>query len=407
MNMAIRTIVGSLLLALGMTTLVLAAPGDPQASPLHYNAGTGYYDPPSYNSMVMVNIAFDGYNLSWEPASYDFAVGPVLGAAPPNGSKSTFDPAQPWSVLNGTAFNRQLGWYDNVDDDFYLVHRNPDDYSLYGQPPLPGAYSVWIEKILVSSPELKTYSVSEDGNSNGPYSPIFGTAGSPTKWRWDGFMDHNANAVSLSDLKTPSQVFTAVYKLYIGDSGGNEVLNPDHVTPLYGSTTVTWRWIGPAVLPTNSPPTVVAVADAAEVPETWVANLHAAGHDPDSDVLTYTWTQTAGKTVLLSGANTADASVTAPTVNSIPEASLTFLLSVSDGRGGTASKTVNVRVRILGDTNADDRVNVLDLLYVADAFGTHLGDARYNPAYDFNKDGTVNALDLLDLAHSFGRANAP
>jgi hypothetical protein len=237
MNLATRAFVVASLLALGLTTTVSAAPTNPQASALVYDTATGYYKPPSWGSMVMVNITFDGTNVGWVPSSYNFDVGPILRAAPSNGGKDTFDPAQPWAVLNETAFSRQLGWYDSIQDDFLASHAA----SL-------GGNFLWIEKVG-GSPELKTYFVSEGGSPSGPYTPIFGTGGSSTKWKWDGFMDHNANAVALADIKTPNQVFTANYKLYIGNSNGNEVLLADNVTPRYGSLAVTWSWIGPADIP--------------------------------------------------------------------------------------------------------------------------------------------------------------
>ncbi len=245
MNIATRICVAATLLAAGLSSEAWAA-SNPAATPLHYNGV--YYDPPTWASMVMVNITFDGHNLSWEPASYDFTVGPILRAAPANGANPAFAPTQPWSVLNGTAFNRQLGWYDNVFDDFYDVHQHPANYGLTGQTPLPSAYRVWIDQLASSSPELKTYAVSEALVSTGPYTPIFGTAGSSTKWLWDGFMDHNAYAVNLQDFKAPNQVLTGNYKLYIGDASGNEIVNANQ-TPVYGSTTITWQWIGPATLP--------------------------------------------------------------------------------------------------------------------------------------------------------------
>ena len=103
------------------------------------------------------------------------------------------------------------------------------------------ATHVWIEKIG-GSPELKTYFINEDvtGDPGTPYTPIFGTDGSSTKWRWDGKMDHNAYAVGLQYLTTSNQLFTATYHLYIGDADGNPV-------PGYGDTTTTWRWKGPVV----------------------------------------------------------------------------------------------------------------------------------------------------------------
>lgn len=90
---------------------------------------------------------------------------------------------------------------------------------------------------------MKTYFINEDvtGDPGSPYTPIFGTDGSPAKWRWDGFMDHNAYAVELKQIVSSRQLFTATYHLYIGDADGNPVAG-------YGDTTTTWRWQGPTVV---------------------------------------------------------------------------------------------------------------------------------------------------------------
>ncbi len=55
-----------------------------------------------------------------------------------------------------------------------------------------------------------------------------------------------------------------------------------------------------------------------------------------------------------------------------------------------------------GDVNGDGSVDVVDLLYFVDAFGTAPGDAKWNPACDFNNDGSVDVVDLLDLVFNFG-----
>ncbi len=57
---------------------------------------------------------------------------------------------------------------------------------------------------------------------------------------------------------------------------------------------------------------------------------------------------------------------------------------------------------LVGDTNGDGIVNVLDLLRLARAFGATAGDAGYDAAADVNGDGAVNGVDLLLLAESFG-----
>ncbi len=182
-----------------------------------------YQAPPDWFPMEMLGVYFDGTNLSVDSASFASRL-----TVRPAGS---YDPTKVWAVLDGTATSREFGWYDWDADDFYAS---------YGSL-LPVGSSVWIEKISGSS-ELKTYAVSEDDNPNGPYTPIFGTAGSSVKWRWDGFMDHNTYAVNLADIHTPNQPFFATYKLYLGDSSGQELLG-------YGSATTTWNWTGPKIVP--------------------------------------------------------------------------------------------------------------------------------------------------------------
>ena len=112
----------------------------------------------------------------------------------------TFDPAQPYAVLNGTAYSRVLGWYDQG-----TTGANGDDFYATYAAQLNGTNYVWIEK-TGGSPELKTYFINEDvtGDPGTPYTPIFGTDGSFTKWRWDGFMDHNAYAVDLKNIRAPT-----------------------------------------------------------------------------------------------------------------------------------------------------------------------------------------------------------
>lgn len=181
------------------------------------------------SNQLAVETASDAIRLTVAPGAYD-SVHQTYDL-----SVVTFDPAQPYALLNGTAYSRVLGWYDQGTtgangDDFY------DTYAAQ----LNGNY-VWIEK-TGGSADLNTYFINEDvtGDPGTPYTPIFGTDGSSTKWRWDGKMDHNAYAVPLTHLTAANQLFTATYHLYIGDQAGNAVAG-------YGDTTTTWRWQGPAV----------------------------------------------------------------------------------------------------------------------------------------------------------------
>jgi hypothetical protein len=163
----------------------------------------------------------------------------------------SFDPSQPWNVLNGKAFSRQLGW-------------NPGGgLTASGIQAVYGANaSIWIE-LISESAGIETYQAigkwgvnsagTLDANNvpvidpnAGAYAGTFGTAGSSTKWQWDYQMDHNVYAVPSSYLTGPSQTFTANYKVYIGDAQGNEILNQDGSS---ASSLETWIWQGPANVP--------------------------------------------------------------------------------------------------------------------------------------------------------------
>lgn len=158
----------------------------------------------------------------------------------------SFDPAAAWGVLDGTAYSRRLG-FDDANRPRVLadqVHASTGGY-------------IWIEQ-LSASPELKCYYAQSAlcKSSTNPitatytfYGEIFGTGTSSTKWQWDGKMDHNAYAVDLADIQMGSgRTFSATYKIYIGDSTGNEILNPD-LTPKFTSATEVWTWTTPVPEP--------------------------------------------------------------------------------------------------------------------------------------------------------------
>ncbi len=207
-----------------------------------------YSPPPSWDPMVMLNVTLNANN-QLAVATTPFVIRLTVAPGSYNATNQTynlafvsFDPAQPYAVLNGTAYSRVLGWYDqgttgSNGDDFY------DTYAAQ----LHGTNYLWIER-LGGSPELKTYFINEDvtGDPGAPYTPIFGTDGSSPKWRWDGKMDHNANAVDLRCLNASNQLFTATYHLYIGDVDGR-------TNTSFGETTTTWRWQGPIVPVVPSP----------------------------------------------------------------------------------------------------------------------------------------------------------
>ncbi len=91
----------------------------------------------------------------------------------------------------------------------------------------------------------------------------------------------------------------------------------------------------------NRPPVVNAGADQT-VEEGITVTLSGSAVDPDGDTLTYVWTQTAGPSVTLSGADTATASFATPdvTANTV----FTFTLKVTDPSGVAVEDSVSITV---------------------------------------------------------------
>jgi Ca2+-binding RTX toxin-like protein len=95
----------------------------------------------------------------------------------------------------------------------------------------------------------------------------------------------------------------------------------------------------------------VSAGDDQSVTEGSVVSLGATSTDPEGQGLSYSWTQTNGPAVTLSGANGATPSFTAPELPA--NTTLTFQVAVSDGTN-TTYDTVNVVV------NADDDAPSVD-----------------------------------------------
>jgi hypothetical protein len=61
-----------------------------------------------------------------------------------------------------------------------------------------------------------------------------------------------------------------------------------------------------------------------------------------------------------------------------------------------------VKIRIPGDLNGDDVVNILDSILLANSFLSNPASPNWNPQADLNGDGVVNILDAIILANNFG-----
>src|SRR5258707_15899413 len=82
----------------------------------------------------------------------------------------------------------------------------------------------------------------------------------------------------------------------------------------------------------NSPPIAVVGAAQTVAKRSLVTLDGSASHDPDGNSITYSWTQTAGPSVVLSSATAVKPQVTAPGVSG----SLSFSFTVNDGQLSSA-----------------------------------------------------------------------
>ena len=60
-------------------------------------------------------------------------------------------------------------------------------------------------------------------------------------------------------------------------------------------------------------------------------------------------------------------------------------------------------IEFQGDVNGDDKVGLSDLVLLAKAYGSHLGDPNWDSRCDFNNDLTIGLSDLVLLAKNYGR----
>ena len=61
-----------------------------------------------------------------------------------------------------------------------------------------------------------------------------------------------------------------------------------------------------------------------------------------------------------------------------------------------------ILITIPGDLSLDGKVDILDAILLANAFGAAPGELNWNPNADINNDDVVNILDAIILASHFG-----
>mgnify|MGYP001158634094 CR=1 FL=1 len=105
------------------------------------------------------------------------------------------------------------------------------------------------------------------------------------------------------------------------------------------------------------------------------------------------------------GSSSQKVTITLTTTNSTPIGQYTIsvvLESASDSKTVELVLFVEEKVKLAGDANGDNQVDILDLVLVAGSFGLE-GE---NLPQDVNQDGWIDILDLVMIAANFGQITA-
>lgn len=159
----------------------------------------------------------------------------------------------------------------------------------------------------------------------------------------------------------------------------------------------------------NAAPTVQAGSGPAFAYEQWPVTLTCSASS-SGGLLTYDWTQIAGKEVSLTDETTSSVSFVAPTLVRVTDGALAFKITVTDGIGGTANDTVDMQVYMTGDIDHDNSVVLSDLKLLVAAWGSSEGSpptGSWNAAADLDASGAINLGDLKLLVQNWGRGLLP
>jgi len=68
-----------------------------------------------------------------------------------------------------------------------------------------------------------------------------------------------------------------------------------------------------------------------------------------------------------------------------------------------STSIIEIIATILGDINGDRIVDIVDVVICALAFGSELGEPKWNPIVDLNQDGIIDIVDLVILGVNYGK----
>lgn len=155
------------------------------------------------------------------------------------------------------------------------------------------------------------------------------------------------------------------------------------------------------------PPTAKISPLPALLYEYWPLTLTCSASDPNGYTLAYTWTQTGGAPVTLTGGATSRVSFTTPLVGTIRDGTISLKVTVSNSRGGSASDTVRLFVYMTGDIDHDYNVTLADMKLLIAAWNSTPTSGNWNVAADLDNSDSVILADLKILVANWNRAMLP
>jgi len=63
-----------------------------------------------------------------------------------------------------------------------------------------------------------------------------------------------------------------------------------------------------------------------------------------------------------------------------------------------------IRIKLMGDVNSDNKVDMTDITIILDAFGTFIGHPRWNPNVDLFQDNKIDIADLILALDNYGKS---
>jgi len=87
----------------------------------------------------------------------------------------------------------------------------------------------------------------------------------------------------------------------------------------------------------------------------------------------------------------------------IIKAQIPNLADESDTDDNILTSPVMVKVKIIGDVNGDNQVDIRDIAQAGLAFGSYPDHPRWNSQADINQDNKIDIRDIAVIAKNFGK----